>query len=1048
VARSDQPRWAEIRLLSLGDCAVLVGERRVDPRAHVIFAALLRLVAERGKSIPRATLQTLLWPNALPAESRHRLRQTIYMLKKLGVELAVDGQSVRLVATVQLDYREAVSNCRQDCSALYQDFLPGYAPQISSAFESWLESLRTQTNLEIRSALLTSIGIQRANGHWANVELTARRCLMIDPLNEEATLALAEAAAMAGSKFEALRLLDHYSAELEVQTPKLALQSTLLRHRISDRLPPVQPLFVGRDSEIAPMATLIRQTRRREGGGYLIVGEVGVGKTRILQEVKRIGALESVFVASTECLPSDSGYPLSVLTRLTRTLQTLPGALGCSPSSLKYLARITEEETDFAHPDDDLDSASSIYAAIRNAIIELVAAITDEVRLLLVIDDLDHADKWSAAIIADLTAISRSQPLVLVMAARAVQGSVAVVTTANRGLRSHTVQPLTLADSRMLIESLTSASHGGLTGDLKDLYVAMAEGNPLSIYELSNYWTNCGHLAPVPFSIESALQRRLAELDGPTALLLQTVVLLGHNATTDRLTRLLGLSKTEVLRGLELLEKSGAIRWESSALRCSHTKLAELVTTTLSATAAISLHGRIASLLRSELEPPHDSRILWDCANHYCMARSQTERIDLLSRCSDRLTRLGLPNDAVSVWERALELCHSDQERLPILEKLIAPLRMLGDLSRISRSAEEVKRIRKELQFQNPAWADWQIDVLEARMYALEDVAPILAEASTCLTDESTAPATRVRAGICAMICACNLQDSNRLERLHDLLISLSSTIPFREADRHIIGLIFHTELGDLERGAVAGRDLVALARRAGSPSFLAQCLRRYARVLRLLGKFGDALAALNEATQLAQWMGSRSYVLRARSHTALTLIEKADLKGARSVLAHAITREDRRFFPYRVIEIAQLRAMLALIEGNQEEAKRVCDSRLFSSWRSRSSRSTGRIMYYSLAVSTLASDTRHVTTRLKKQTSILERDFLRLQASGEQDFIALALCKALLAQGESSRTQEILTNYVEKYRRELYPVPVYLSHMLTHGPAQVSNSSDATAAP
>jgi DNA-binding SARP family transcriptional activator/tetratricopeptide (TPR) repeat protein len=1050
MARSEQLRWPRIELRSLGDCAVHAGDRRIDPRAHVTFAALLHLVIEAGKTLPRSHIQSLLWPYARPVEARHRLRQTIYELKRIGIELVADDRNVTLVADgVLVDFRDAIANCQQDCRALFKDFLPDYTPRISPAFEDWLEALRTQVNLQIRGALLTSIGIQRSNGHWANVEATARRCLAIDPLNEEATLALAEAMAMGGNKLEAVRLLDHYVAELDLHAPTLVLPTRLLRQRISDRLLPVQSPLIGRDSEIAPITAMIRRTQREEGGCYLIMGDAGVGKTRIMREIRRVATLEGVSVLATECLPSDTECPLSVLTRLISAIQKLPGALGCSPSSLRHLAKLTDEGCDLSRSPCDLDSATSIYSSIKGAIVELVAAVAHEVRLLLVIDDFDHSDKWSADIVADLIAASRSQPLVILVSARSATGSVAKLIAANRGLRLHNLKPLSRSDSRTLIQSLTSASHGGVSSDLQDLYVEMSEGNPLSIHELAHYWENCGHLAPIPPSIEETLQRRVSDLDGRASNLLQAIVLLGQNATTDRLVRLLGMSRSEVLSELEILERARIVRWESGALSCTHNRLAELVRVRLSSTASISLHGRIANLLRSELEPPHNSRILWDCAYHYYSAGSQLEGIDLLSRCSDRLLKVGLPHEAVSVWEQALNMCRTDEERVVTQEKLITALRALGDLSRISNAAAEVLRLRRALQLQSPVWADWQIDVLEAKMYALENVEPILVEASACLVDESTAPDTRVRAGICAMICACNLQDPGRLTRIHDLLLSLATTIPFQETDRLIVELIYHTELGNLEEGAAAGRDLVALARRTGSPSFLAQSLRRHARALRLLGNFGDALAALNEAMQLAQWMGSRSYVLRARSHIALALIEQGDLRAARDLLSRGMTREDRRCFPYRVIEMAQLRAMLALIEGNELEAKRVCDSRLFSNWRIRSSRSSGRIMYYSLAVSALFWIPREVTSHWRKQTLRLEREFLRLQDSGEQDFIALALCKSLLAQGQNSHARAILTDYVEKHRRERYPVPKYLRDLLKHEHVpQVSISSGAMVAP
>ena len=106
---------------------------------------------------------------------------------------------------------------------------------------------------------------QRQRADWATVELCAKQCLLIDPLNERVTLAMAEALAQAGSKDRAMALLDAYRAEVEFVDAAIAVPATLLRRGIQSA-PSGQPAstgrttFVGSGDEIAHV--------HRDGNGH------------------------------------------------------------------------------------------------------------------------------------------------------------------------------------------------------------------------------------------------------------------------------------------------------------------------------------------------------------------------------------------------------------------------------------------------------------------------------------------------------------------------------------------------------------------------------------------------------------------------------------------------------------------------------------------------------------------------------------------------------------------------------------------------------------
>ena len=76
-----------IELHTLGDAMIKVGDREIRPTAPMVFAALLYLCVERGRRVPRAALQEMLFPETDERSGAHSLRQLLYKLRKLGLSL-------------------------------------------------------------------------------------------------------------------------------------------------------------------------------------------------------------------------------------------------------------------------------------------------------------------------------------------------------------------------------------------------------------------------------------------------------------------------------------------------------------------------------------------------------------------------------------------------------------------------------------------------------------------------------------------------------------------------------------------------------------------------------------------------------------------------------------------------------------------------------------------------------------------------------------------------------------------------------------------------
>src|SRR5207237_1422239 len=65
---------------------------------------------------------------------------------------------------------------------------------------------------------------------------------------------------------------------------------------------------------------VLEQAAQGRAGGLFILGEAGVGKSRLLAEARRLAAARGLRVASAACLPLTTPFPLDPMLDLLRSL--------------------------------------------------------------------------------------------------------------------------------------------------------------------------------------------------------------------------------------------------------------------------------------------------------------------------------------------------------------------------------------------------------------------------------------------------------------------------------------------------------------------------------------------------------------------------------------------------------------------------------------------------------------------------------------------------------------------------------------------------------
>jgi len=506
-----------VRVQTLGTAIMLCGEVRIGPTAGILFALLLRLTHAPGMQLGREALLESLWPGQPEAKRRANLRQALYKLRSHGIRVRVKGgcasiDAAQVVRTFAVE-RTAVRFERDVVAGQepFGAFLPGFVSPCGT-FEEWVQDEREAVHAEVRRVLVGQLRGRRERADWSGADVLARWLLQFDPLNEDATLTLAECTMLTGSKAEAIAILDRYLEELGPAAGDIRLPATQLRRRFSE--PPnrrslsfvaTERHFVGRESVIAELTLSMRRARWRDGNAVLLHGASGIGKTRVTVELGKVAIVEGFRELRCDCCESDVTRPLSIFIDLLPELLLLPGALGCSPTSLAALRRLVPESpaaSAYASSIAAANASSNTRATHGSAPSSATSSVTSPLSPLSPL--LPMVDAAHTTAIGDATAESSGDapstlPFATPIAPIApIASAIGAVHDALEDARQSAVTPLlpdgmsgdTLAPVFLLREPLPMVA--SLRRAIIDLLAAIADEKPIVIVVDDAHWMDAG----------------------------------------------------------------------------------------------------------------------------------------------------------------------------------------------------------------------------------------------------------------------------------------------------------------------------------------------------------------------------------------------------------------------------------------------------------------------------------------------------------------------------------------------------------------------------
>ncbi len=429
------------------------------------------------------------------------------------------------------------------------------APWVVDVRRRWSELRRAAHHCAAEAALDSGDAV--AAGTFASDSLVS------DPYDEPAMRLLLAADQAAGEPARAIvayhafraRLVDELGVQpspptreaylaLLHETPAVPTTRTAARTPRRPGAPPgAAQMMVGRAAETARLVRHWERSGTGDAGVVLVVGEAGIGKTRLTAELQRIAGENGARVAVGRCHVAERSLFLQPLVdALGATLAGLPTRelRAAAGHHARVLGELFPDLAD-ALGLPDLEASASDARRTFEAIGALLRALTTTRAMLLVLDDLHNAGMATTELLHHLALRVGDARLLVVATVRLEEGSTALAAL-DRTVGRIDLGPLSPTD---VAELAGRAGHAGREAAI----TRRTRGNPFFVVEVLRGLTAGDQ--DIPQSLQAAVVARVRRLGGAVEELLRAGSVLGATVDPVVVARLLGLDPAEAGRRCE-----------------------------------------------------------------------------------------------------------------------------------------------------------------------------------------------------------------------------------------------------------------------------------------------------------------------------------------------------------------------------------------------------------------------------------------------------------------------------------------------------------------
>jgi DNA-binding winged helix-turn-helix (wHTH) protein/class 3 adenylate cyclase/tetratricopeptide (TPR) repeat protein len=506
-------------------------------------------------------------------------------------------------------------------------------------------------------------------------------------------------------------------AGLPPSLPVYKLRDVLARRSgVAGRGGRLLSLFVGRTRELDALQTLLARAEASQGQVVGIVGEPGIGKSRLLYEFARALRDTPAEYLEGHCLPYDQTIPYGPVLGILRQLCGMTDADDAEALTTKLRHCLHEAGLT---PDADAPYLLTLLGLPEGT--AALAGISPEVckaRTLAILRHLSlHSHQGRPRVVAmeNVHWIDPSSEEYLARLADSLSGARSLlVTTYRPGYRppwldkSYATQlalpQLQPQDSRTVVRCVLSSTPD--PGRWERAIVETAAGNPFFLEELAWAVREGGVEQPtamIPDTVQAVLAARIDRLPPEEKRLLQTAAVIGHEVPLRLLQVIAEMPENVLQRGLVHLQAAEFLYETRSfpdlAYTFKHALTHEVAYDSLLLERRHALHARIVNAIE-ELSADHLAEQVERLAHHALRGEVWDKALRYCRQAGERAAARSACREAVEYFEEALSaLAHLPETRatreqaIDLRFALQSALMPLGNSERILACLREAESL-------------------------------------------------------------------------------------------------------------------------------------------------------------------------------------------------------------------------------------------------------------------------------------------------------------------------------------------------------------------
>lgn len=919
-----------ITLLTLGQVTIEVGQETRRLGGDKLIALLVFLALHEGRGIRREYLAELLWSGVPQSRARHSLSQAIYGLRKQLPELTINAdrdeislpKGVVLVDVVRFRSAVQAQQYTEALSLYGGEFLAGFWIDGAPEFERWQLTVQQELSRLAKQVLYQLLRSAEQGGDWIRVTQLTSQLLHLDPYNEAALRTRIEAITATEGIDRALeeyqQVVDRIRQELRRSPEKATIE---LGELLANYRAVPEPLdvsldndhatpFIGRQHEFAQLRTNWERAKKGVGSAAVVIGEPGIGKSRLCDQFLRLCAVQGARIFLTQCHPTDAHIPYSAITRCV--LENLKeDELKLVPASwVSVLSELMPELWSVAGTPKYGSPVEGEGARRRlfEAFVQLFQTIASGGPLVVHLDDFQWCDESTVALTHYLARRLHNSPVLILLSMRPVReigNSSQQLVDGDGGARLYQqvwLEPLSFAETEEIIDAVADRHLVDLPEEVRHSIFTQVGGRPFFIIELVRAISKCeitwvqfeeqfrvGATASLlPTTIEEFLLDCMHGLSDDAEPVIATLAVVGTRADLELIAHVGGLPPQRLIRGLEELVDRGLVQETDRDIAFSHDLIREAAYRSVGRSRRRLLHKATADFLKNRKDTPnallcthYDMAGVKNRAYQYAMLAAEDSRRVYGHRETEYFLRVALANaEDITTRSRALEKLAElvlDLSRYPEAESLYRELLTLDPIADNSQTRLNVEckllRIAIKQSSEPPEELTSRINDLIATARRLAEY-EVQVELLTSLINIG-----HMTGGRDLVLNA--LSDLSELVGKIDNLAS------------EAVALTYLANVGAVYKGASKALAYAeqAVKRAIASEDSVAYILALCSRALSYLqtGLLSAAEADLEQAFELISRFAAKSHQLFTMNIHGVALLERGDFDKARQVFNETI---------------------------------------------------------------------------------------------------------------------------------------------------------------